>query len=397
MATAIVAACVDSNVPPSTTASQSPAIVQQQRAPDGSPPGTALAPSDVPRPSAAPGAPGAITPPTPPIVPPTPRPEPAPIAVLDIGDVARTILADLRVRSKPRVTASSTMYTPLLPRGTELIVLGGPVQEPGYTWYQVMPVWTSRHDWPNDGWVAAASLDGEPWIRRADAGHQPLHGTGTPAIDGVLAPGEWADAVRVPFKMPVPPDGNGKEVSATLLVMNDRSNLYLAIEIPGTYSRTSTWFQFDNDADTAYIEDGHDSLVAAFYGGRPRAAGFYDEFVQTQHPDGGWDNHRDIESGNGFPPPGTEEGQAAGGETEGVTVVELAHPLASGDIAHDFQLAQGDIVGIQLEAYLLVEAGTEASRTETDVYLERFRIRRSDGPNYGFRVGRLDELRLRGS
>ena len=245
--------------------------------------------------------------------------------------------------------------------------MAGRCGDSGYTWYQVMPVWTSRHDWPNDGWVAAASLDGEPWIRRADGGDQPRHGTGTATIDGMLSPGEWAGAVSVPFEFTVPPEEDGKQVSAQLLVMSDRSNLYLAVEIPGTYSRTSTWFQFDNDADTAFIEDGHDSLVAAFYGGRPRAAGFYDEFVQTQPPDGGWDNHRDIVSGNGFPPPGTEEGRAAGGETEGVTVVELAHPLASGDIAHDFQLAQGDIVGVQLEAHLLVEAGTEASKTKTGV------------------------------
>lgn len=74
-----------------------------------------------------------------------------------------TTLADdgLRVRSEPRVSDDSYMYEPLLPVGTDLYVLDGPVSASGYDWYDVVTL-TSR-TLPR-GWVASAGRDGEPWI-----------------------------------------------------------------------------------------------------------------------------------------------------------------------------------------------------------------------------------------
>jgi hypothetical protein len=57
------------------------------------------------------------------------------------------------------------MFEPLLPLGTHLYVLDGPVSASGYAWYQVVQL-TSR-TLPS-GWVASAGRDGEPWIAAGD-------------------------------------------------------------------------------------------------------------------------------------------------------------------------------------------------------------------------------------
>ncbi len=80
-----------------------------------------------------------------------------------LGQVVVTVSEDLRVRSVPRVSEDSIKYEPLLPFGTELTVIGGPVSASGYTWYQVEPV-SFKVDGPGLGWVAMAGKDGEAWI-----------------------------------------------------------------------------------------------------------------------------------------------------------------------------------------------------------------------------------------
>jgi hypothetical protein len=84
-----------------------------------------------------------------------------------------TILArdGLRVRSQPRISDDSRKLEPLLPLGSQLYVLGGPVSASGYVWYDVVPL-TSRN--LPSGWVASASRDGEPWIAAADFDCPPL-------------------------------------------------------------------------------------------------------------------------------------------------------------------------------------------------------------------------------
>jgi hypothetical protein len=98
-----------------------------------------------PNPSARPSSPAA--------------PEPS---VSLVASVITTLAPDgLRVRSEPRVSDDSQKLEPLLPVGSRLYVLGGPVWASGYVWYEVVPL-TSR-ELPS-GWVASASRDGEPWI-----------------------------------------------------------------------------------------------------------------------------------------------------------------------------------------------------------------------------------------
>lgn len=89
-----------------------------------------------------------------------------------MGEVVTT-LADqgLRVRSEPSVSDDSEKYDPLLPLGTRLYVLDGPVSAAGYAWYEVAPLTSAAPDLEfrgsdtlPSGWVASAGRDGEPWI-----------------------------------------------------------------------------------------------------------------------------------------------------------------------------------------------------------------------------------------
>ena len=73
-----------------------------------------------------------------------------------------TVSDNLRVRSEPRVADDSIKYEPLLPLGTELTVLDGPVNGSGYTWYRIAPVSFTGLEGPGQGWVAKAARTASP-------------------------------------------------------------------------------------------------------------------------------------------------------------------------------------------------------------------------------------------
>jgi hypothetical protein len=108
---------------------------------------------------------------------PTPAPSPSRAAGSTptnaiVGKVVTTLADDgLRVRSEPRISDDSEKLVPLLPPGSKLYVLEGPVSASGYSWYEVVPL-TSR-DLPT-GWVASADRNGEPWIAAADFACPPV-------------------------------------------------------------------------------------------------------------------------------------------------------------------------------------------------------------------------------
>ncbi len=105
--------------------------------------------------------------PTPAVTPlPTPTPSLAP-AELAPGSAAITVSDRLRVRSQPRVSDDSARYEPLLPTGTELLVIEGPVRASGYDWYRVAPLSLTLSGGVNEGWVAIADHDGTPWVASA--------------------------------------------------------------------------------------------------------------------------------------------------------------------------------------------------------------------------------------
>ena len=135
--------------------------------PSPDPTSTPVSPSASPsHDPAAPPSPSLVAVESPSLSPtPTPTPKvaitPKPPKSL-VGHIVTTLADDgLRVRSRPRISDDSQMREPLLPLGTDLYVLDGPVQASGYAWYDVVPL--ARGNLPG-GWIASAGRDGEPWI-----------------------------------------------------------------------------------------------------------------------------------------------------------------------------------------------------------------------------------------
>jgi hypothetical protein len=132
------------------------------------------APPSSPLSSAAPSpmesvAPSAEPTPTPP---PTPAPaSPEPIAVVDLSPdtYARVVLDGLQVRSKPGTDPDSVVRQPSLPASWLVVVVDGPVEASGDSWYLVQPVVIEESPlgYPF-GWVAAAGPDGEPSLEPAE-------------------------------------------------------------------------------------------------------------------------------------------------------------------------------------------------------------------------------------
>jgi hypothetical protein len=86
-------------------------------------------------------------------------------AVADVR--GRTVSDRLRVRSLPETSDASIKYEPVLPLGTKVTVLDGPVLGNGYAWYEVVAAITNARGTVTKtltGWVAAAGLDGERWL-----------------------------------------------------------------------------------------------------------------------------------------------------------------------------------------------------------------------------------------
>jgi hypothetical protein len=87
-----------------------------------------------------------------------------------LNEVAGKTVSDrLRVRSLPEISDASIKYEPLLPLGTKVTILDGPVLGNGYAWYHVRAIVTDRQRGTQPieltGWVAAADRDGERWLQ----------------------------------------------------------------------------------------------------------------------------------------------------------------------------------------------------------------------------------------
>jgi serine protease inhibitor len=145
LAAVLVAGCGD------TTPTQAPGT-----------PAPAVPSAASPTGSAGPATPGPTAP-----GPATPAPSAA--GSFAPGSLAVTVSDRIRVRSQPRVSDDSIKYEPLLPTGTQLLVIEGPVEASGYTWYHVSPVSLTLDDGVADGWVAIADHDGTPWVALNEA------------------------------------------------------------------------------------------------------------------------------------------------------------------------------------------------------------------------------------
>lgn len=84
-----------------------------------------------------------------------------------LADVStRTVSDRLRVRSLPEISDASIRYEPVLPLGTRVQILDGPVLGDGYAWYHVTASFNDANGTARSltGWVAAAGKDGERWL-----------------------------------------------------------------------------------------------------------------------------------------------------------------------------------------------------------------------------------------
>lgn len=170
-----------------------------------------------------------------------------------------------------------------------------------------------------------------------------LSGFGTATVDGVLAPGEWEPAGSVTFLVNTP---GGGTAPATLWAMNDAINLFLGVEIAGTYERIGVDFEFDVDGSDT-ISDGDDAVVL-------NADVGYRDSVRTSSPavcalPGGLCGVPDTLVG------GALNGTGAINETLATTVFEVVKPLNSGD-PNDFVLTGGDVIGLSTFVRI-IEAG----------------------------------------
>jgi hypothetical protein len=154
-----------------------------------------------------------------------------------------------------------------------------------------------------------------------------LKGWGTAMIDGRMDVGEWSQAARFTMRL----DLAGSTVQATVFVMNDPSQLYLALRIPRPVlvDTGGVDFHFDNDHDGNGGELGEDILRL-----RPSEGAldmYYDPATKTIYPDqrdgGSSDVRGRVQSNGAF------------------SFFEVSHPLDTSDNAHDFSLGAGARVG----------------------------------------------------
>jgi hypothetical protein len=157
---------------------------------------------------------------------------------------------------------------------------------------------------------------------------------------------------------------------ASLLVMNDRENLYLAVTVKGTYRSVGALFEFDGDDSGSTSEVGEDSVGAYLHawdgGWIPLSDGF---LLKCPGDTPGTCGALDTSVGEAYPSPGTVDGSAAGGETRGWSVVEISRPLASGDVGRDFQLDPVDTIGLALMIHLWTCAGDATPECATETHL----------------------------
>jgi FIMAH domain-containing protein len=172
-----------------------------------------------------------------------------------------------------------------------------------------------------------------------------IYGCGTPAIDGVLSPGEWSGAIPefITINSPAGP------VTGTLYMMNDNLNLYIAFRFPESVANLgSLAVEFDNNNNGIGPEEGDDAVVAN------NQLGLFDDYRTTApapcsptSPCG----PPDISAG------GTNDGKMAYHNDGGYSVYEISHPLNSGDVGHDFALSEGQTVGFFIETRIIDGAG----------------------------------------
>jgi len=181
-----------------------------------------------------------------------------------------------------------------------------------------------------------------------------IGGIGTATIDGVSGPGEWGSARCLSFSATIPEGGT---TPALLCAMNDEANVYFLVRFSrGPDPRSSVDFQFDQNRSGG-INSGDDQIIF-----RNPEFGFeddhwFDNTVSLTCLVGSLCSQADVAAG------GTVDGQAAYGNNGGETIMEVSHPLSSGD-AHDITVGVGQTMDFILGLNIYDQVtGTLLSRT----------------------------------
>ena len=154
-----------------------------------------------------------------------------------------------------------------------------------------------------------------------------------PTINGEVVASEWQNAASSSFSLSI----GGNPYTGTFYVMNDATNLYVAIKIAdddlNAVAPDDVFFiYFDSDNDGTY-ESGEDAI--AQYAG---ATGFLDRFLEV-----GISVEPDTVAGGG-----TNDGLGASARHGSDNHFELSHPLNSADDARDFSLNSMNTVGFTI-------------------------------------------------
>jgi hypothetical protein len=118
-----------------------------------------------------------------------------------------------------------------------------------------------------------------------------LRGFGTPTLDGILTTGEWTTAGHADFTVNRAASEGGGTVPATIYVLNDAHNLYIAIKVTNaTVGSSELEVHFGSDT-----QEGSDDVSV------DRAGIFRDRFTHQIVPNG-WLTVGDVDYG------GTDDG-----------------------------------------------------------------------------------------
>ena len=175
-------------------------------------------------------------------------------------------------------------------------------------------------------------------------------GRGTATVNGSFANGEWQCANTFNFTASV----SGGSTPATLYVMNDATNLYLAVRLQRSGSDKVNTLQFNFDNNNSWTLTG---LGAAETGddilSLDAAKGFTDAFLTLKCVNSSQSSCWGTDVSGG----GTAEGSGAVTNDGTYTTYEVSHPLNSADDAHDYSLAAGSKVGV----FLTLQTGSGAT------------------------------------
>ena len=186
------------------------------------------------------------------------------------------------------------------------------------------------------GMLAAGAL---PGVARAH--HEPTilfdaaTATTTPTINGLIGPGEWDDTPSYAVNF----GGN----SGTVMFKHDTDFLYAALTLThDSIASKSMGIFFDDDHD-GVKEPGEDTVLAF------ESPSFGADYYYASAGASGSAHYADTGNDGDNPGGGGTDDIVGAGAVVGPNVTfELRHPLCSTDDVHDFCLAPGDTVGLEL-------------------------------------------------